>query len=75
MMAGSMAASRVGTGAAMSSANASESYGFGSDSTEAASTQGGDSQFMLEANIYVDSQKAARVLTPAIAKQLEWDGK
>ncbi len=61
------------TGSAMSSGNAMAGYGESKDDNTAKDDD--KDEQMLEANIYFDKQKVGRIITPVVAKQLEWDGK
>lgn len=61
------------TGSAMSSGNAMAGYGESKDDNTAKDDD--KDEQMLEANIYLDKQKVGRIITPVVAKQLEWDGK
>ena len=74
MMQGTVAESRTGTSKAISSANATTGYG-GSDDNDTPTDDSDSDQQMLEANFYFDKQKVGRIITPVVAKQLEWDGK
>ena len=63
-------------GTSISASRASESY---SRSAEGATGEDGDGDRgnpkYIENNIYVDGKKTARVLTPYVAKELEWEEK
>lgn len=64
------------TGAAISASNASTSYGKSTDNRgDGSESDGAGRPHYVENNIYIDGKKTARVLTPYVSKELEWEGK
>lgn len=64
------------TGAAISASNASTSYGKSTDNRgDGSESDGAGRPQYVENNIYIDGKKTARVLTPYVSKELEWEGK
>jgi len=64
------------TGTAISASNASTSYGKSTDNRgDGSESDGAGRPQYVENNIYIDGKKTARVLTPYVSKELEWEGK
>lgn len=64
-----------GTGSAISSGSASSFYSGGGSPAATESEPSGDHPDYILNVITIDGREAGRVLTPYVAKQLEWDGK
>lgn len=74
MMRGSVSVTRNVVTKEITEGNTSGSYVAGpADEVENETPEPEDR--MLEANFYFDKQKVGRIITPVVAKQLEWDGK
>ena len=64
------------TGTAISASNTSTSYGKSTDNRgDGSESDGAGRPQYVENNIYIDGKKTARVLTPYVSKELEWEGK
>ena len=64
------------TGTAVSAGSASENYRGGSDApTDTGNEGAGGNPQYIQNDIHLDGKRVARVLTPYVAEELEWEGK
>ena len=67
---------KIEDGSTISSGSAGNLYRGGGEATKNGSQgQGGDKPKYVQNDIYIDGKKTARVITPYVSKELEWEGK
>lgn len=72
----SVQSAKTDTGTAVSAGSASEYYRGGADDSDTADDDStGENPKYIQNDIHLDGKRVARVITPYVAEELEWEGK